>query len=252
MSDRPNPKSGSGDPREEWLYPEWLVEALGLEGATGAPQREAAERAPGVPESKPAKPPAAGPSRPGGVGAKPGQPSKPRPVGKPGPAGKPAAGGSKGATGPIEGIAAIGNGDSASDWQPRRRHVYKGFESNRVPPHGFRCKVTIELDGKEHVGVAEGREVPGVRAEIAARATLDAIEKAERKGIALALQGARVLRVFDRPVVVAGVYGLNGQHPRSLVGVCLVKDSVEQASVLATLQATDRWIAWEASKRAEE
>ena len=130
----------------------------------------------------------------------------------------------------------------ALDGPSRRRHIFKGFESSRVQPHGVRCRVTIALDGQEYVGLAEGPEVPGMRAEIAARATLEALGKAEDGRISMALQGARVLRVFDRPVAIVAVYGVDDRKTRSLIGASLVTDSVEQATVLATLQATNRWI----------
>lgn len=125
---------------------------------------------------------------------------------------------------------------------PRRRHIFRGFESSRVQPHGVRCRVTIALEDQEFEGMAQGPEVPGMRAEIAARATLEALGRAEGDRISMALQGARVLRVFDRPVVIVGVYGVDQRKTRSLIGACLVTDSVEQAAVLATLQATNRWI----------
>lgn len=131
---------------------------------------------------------------------------------------------------------------------PRRRHLYLGFESSRVPPRGFRCRVMLQLDGYEYVGEAEGPEIPGVRAEITARATLDALHKAENEEIQLALLGARVLRVFDRPVAIVGVYGLDDEA-RPLIGACLVRESIEQASALATLQATNRWITWQAARQ---
>lgn len=132
---------------------------------------------------------------------------------------------------------------------PRRRHLYLGFESSRVPPRGFRCRVMIQLDGNEYIGEAEGPEIPGVRAEITARAMLDALQKAEGDRVELALLGARVLRVFDRPVAVVGVYGLDDQV-RPLIGACLVRESIEQAAALATLQATNRWVTWEAARQA--
>jgi hypothetical protein len=133
---------------------------------------------------------------------------------------------------------------------PRRRYIYRSCELTRVSPRVFRCRVTLYSAAGEFSGEAEGPDVPGGRAEIAARATLDALNKAEDDFVALALKGARVLRVFDGPIVVVGVFGMNtGATP--LVGACLVEDSVEQAATLAALQAADRWLAWEAKKRSK-
>jgi hypothetical protein len=131
---------------------------------------------------------------------------------------------------------------------PRRRYIFKSTESERVSPRVFRSRVTIVSAAGEFKGQAEGPEIRAVRPEIAARAALDALNKAEGGTVALALKGARVLRVFDTPIVVVAVYGLNTGETTPLIGVCLVHNSVEQAAILATLQAADRWLAWQARK----
>ncbi len=128
---------------------------------------------------------------------------------------------------------------------PRRRHVYKSSEWVRVSPRVFRCRVTVASDAGEFTGEADGPEVPGIRAEISARATIEALNHAEGD-IVLALKGARVLRVFESPMVVVGMYALNAGETASLVGACMVHNSVEQAAIQATLQAADRWLTWQA------
>jgi hypothetical protein len=137
--------------------------------------------------------------------------------------------------------------DLPSSWdQPsltKRRHVYRSYESSRISAHAFRCRVTLSTNGHEYVGEAEGPSVPGVRAEIAAKATLDALCSAENGRVILSLMTARVLRFSDMPLVVVSVYGMNEEEINRLVGVSVVENSEEQAAILATLQATDRWIA---------
>lgn len=127
-----------------------------------------------------------------------------------------------------------------------RRHLFRGLEVEHVRPHRVRARVRIALEDREFEGESVGADVPGVRAEVAARAALDALQKAEGSGFELALQGAKVVRAFDRKLVVVGVYALRGRDVTSLVGAALVRDSVEQAGVLAALQATNRWVAWAA------
>ena len=129
---------------------------------------------------------------------------------------------------------------------PRRRYIFRSSEWTRVSPRLFRCGVTIVSSRGEFNGEAEGPEIPGVRSEIAAKATLDALNRAEGEHIALALKGSRVLRIFESPLVVVGLYGMNTGESTPLVGACLVRHSVEQAAILATLQAVDRWLAWQA------
>ncbi len=128
---------------------------------------------------------------------------------------------------------------------PRRRYIYRSSEWTRVSPRVYRCRVTVASAAGEFSGEAEGPAVPGVRAEIAARGALAALNHAEDGHVALALKGARVLRIFEGPIVVVGVYGMNSSTT-PLVGACLVENSVEQSAIFATLQAADRWLAWQA------
>jgi len=131
---------------------------------------------------------------------------------------------------------------------PRRRYIFRSAESERLTPRLCRCRVTVVSASGEITGEAEGPDIRGMRAEIAARAALDALNKAERGKVALALKGARVLRVFGTPIVVVGVYGLNTGEGTPLVGACFVHTSVEQSAILATLQAADRWLAFQSRK----
>lgn len=138
-------------------------------------------------------------------------------------------------------------------WSPagpvHRRHLYRGFESARLIPHRFHARVRVGLGEQEFVGEAEGADVPGARVDVAARATLVALQNAEANRVELALQGAKLVRAFDRSVVVVGIYGLKGREVTFLVGASLARDSIEHAAILATLQATGRWLAWAASQK---
>lgn len=152
----------------------------------------------------------------------------------------------------VEDLASVGvvPGDE-SPGVPRRRYIFRSSEWTRVSPRLFRCGVTIVSSAGEFNGQAEGPEIPGVRAEIAARATLEALNSAEGDHVALALKGARVLRIFESPLVVVGLYGMNTGESTPLVGACLVRHSVEQAAILATLQAVDRWLSWQARQHSK-
>lgn len=160
----------------------------------------------------------------------------------------------EGYPGPEGGPAGGGNAsEGEAPWEPQapvhRRHLYRGFESARLIPHRFQARVRVGLRDEEFVGEAEGADVPGARVEVAARATLVALQKAEGNRVELALQGAKVVRAFDRSVVVVGVYGLKERDVTFLVGASLARDSIEHAAILATLQATGRWLAWAASRK---
>ncbi|UCF20879.1 MAG: hypothetical protein JSU87_05600 [Gemmatimonadota bacterium] len=131
---------------------------------------------------------------------------------------------------------------------PRRRHIFRSSEWTRIDGNQVRGKVTVVSAVGESSGEAQGPDVPGVRAEIAAQATLQALARAEGGEVSLALKSARVLRFMDNPIVVVGIYGVNGGEMFPLLGACLVLSSVEHASILATLQAVDRWLAWRARR----
>ena len=55
------------------------------------------------------------------------------------------------------------------------------------------------------------------------------------------LEGVRVVDAFDRKIVLAAVHGIGGRSSQLLVGTCEVRESPEQAAVLAVLDATNRW-----------
>lgn len=123
-----------------------------------------------------------------------------------------------------------------------RRYLYNGFEVERQLRHRIVCRVRLRTEDREITGEADGADVPRVRVETAARAVLDCLETAEEGRMSLALDGAKLVHVLDRDIVVVGVYGMAGRTRTFLAGACPVSESPEQAAVLATLQATNRWI----------
>jgi hypothetical protein len=84
--------------------------------------------------------------------------------------------------------------------------------------------------------------------ETVADATLRAIEKLiigavdERHAPVLALDGARIVDVFDREYAMVAVHAMTDRDVAALAGSAAVQDSPERAVILATLQAADRWI----------
>ena len=60
---------------------------------------------------------------------------------------------------------------------------------------------------------------------------------------ALDLGGARVVDAFEREFILVGVTAQLARETALLSGTCEVKDSAETATVLAVLDATNRWLA---------
>ena len=133
--------------------------------------------------------------------------------------------------------------DVVPDDISRRRIYFEDVEVRRSRLRGVTCRVTLRKGDSSYTGEAEGLEGERARVDLAARAALKAIAQAERGERTLALDGVKLIDAFDREFVFVGVAAQVGRDRALLTGSCEVKESAEQASVLAALDATNRWIA---------
>jgi hypothetical protein len=69
-----------------------------------------------------------------------------------------------------------------------------------------------------------------------------AIVQAETEAQFVAVEGCRMFEAFDAEHVFVGISARDGRDRVLLTGSCQVKDSPETASVLAVLDATNRWL----------
>lgn len=141
---------------------------------------------------------------------------------------------------PVQAPAAAPAGRGEVD---RRGVLFEDVEVRRSRAKGISCRVTLTKGDQSYVGEAEGMENERSRVELAARAALRAIVEAEPRARPLDLSGARVVEAFDREFVFVGVTAQLARETALLTGTCEVKDSPETASVLAVLDATNRWLA---------
>jgi hypothetical protein len=127
-----------------------------------------------------------------------------------------------------------------------KRWVYfEDVEVRRSRARGVTCRVTLRTGDESYIGEAEGVESERSRAELAARATIQAIARArgaETKGAVLALDGCKLIDAFEREFVFVGVSARVDRETTILTGSCEIRDSAETASVLAVLDATNRWV----------
>ena len=107
---------------------------------------------------------------------------------------------------------------------------------------GVSCKVTLRRGKEQYVGEAEGFESDKSRVELAARAAIAAIALCDDGELKLSLEGAKVIDAFERQLVLVGVLVRQGRSNALLTGSCEVKESMETASALAVLNATNRWV----------
>lgn len=128
------------------------------------------------------------------------------------------------------------------------------FQSHQVESERsrkVRHRVEIEWKGERFNGEAAAADLPRARLEAVAEATLQAVEAAltDELGeadapppITLALDGVKSVDAFDRKFVLVAVHAVAGRDVTPLAGATVVEESPDRATILATLQATDRWV----------
>ena len=136
---------------------------------------------------------------------------------------------------PAEGLLHLNSG-------PRRRFYFEDVEVRRSRSKGVACRVTLRKGDETFVGEAEGLENERLRIELAARATLAAIAASEGERRVLALEGCKGVDAFEREFVFVGVTTRVGRETCLMTGSAEIRESPETASVLAILDATNRWL----------
>ncbi len=130
--------------------------------------------------------------------------------------------------------------EAVTEAASRRKVVFADLVIESPRPRRGSIKVLLRSGGVESEGVEEGVDEARSRVQLAARAAVKALEK-ELEEAGVVLEGVRVVEAFDRKFVLAAVHGIGGRTSQMLVGTAEIKDSPEQASVLAVLDATNRW-----------
>lgn len=102
-------------------------------------------------------------------------------------------------------------------------------------------RVTLRKGDQSFAGECEGPESARSRAELAARGALLAIAQMERAS-SFVVEGCKVIEAFDREFMFVGISVRVQRENALLTGSCEIKDSPETASVLAVLDATNRWL----------
>ncbi len=124
----------------------------------------------------------------------------------------------------------------------RGRLAFEDVEVRRSRAEGMSCRVTLRRGEETFVGEAAGLETDRLRTETAARAAMVAVQQAAAEGRTLSFEGTRIVDAFDRRFVFVGVTARFGRDSALLTGSAEVKDGIETASVLAVLDATNRWV----------
>jgi hypothetical protein len=122
------------------------------------------------------------------------------------------------------------------------RVYFEDVEIQRSMTKGVTVRVTLRKGDQSFTGECEGPESARSRAELAARGALLAIGKMEHRASAFVVEGCKTIDAFDREFMFVGISIRVGRENALLTGSCEIKDSPETASVLAVLDATNRWI----------
>ncbi len=142
-------------------------------------------------------------------------------------------------TAEVKPIAALER-EAVVEQASRRLVVFRDLVIESPRPMRVQIKVLLKHGGAELEGLEEGVDEARSRVQLAARAAVKALERdLEEAGVVL--EGVRVVDAFDRKIVLAAVHGVGGRSSQLLVGTCEVRESPEQAAVLAVLDATNRW-----------
>lgn len=128
----------------------------------------------------------------------------------------------------------------------QRRLYFEDVEVRRSRTKGVTCRVTLKKGDAAYSGEAEGMDTDKAWIELAAQASLVAImQAAGTEAAALAMYGVKLVQAFDREFVFVGITARVGRESLLLTGSCEVRESAETSSVLAVLDATNRWMSHE-------
>ncbi|HEU4763574.1 MAG TPA: hypothetical protein VFS28_02905 [Gemmatimonadales bacterium] len=122
----------------------------------------------------------------------------------------------------------------------QRAVLFEGLQVGPGRKHRVSVQVALGFDGRSASEAQEATDTPKGRMEAAARAAASVIDQLLGDH-SVALDGVKLVEAFDKEVVLAAVQGLGGRQPVLLIGTAVVRESAEMASVLAVLDATNRW-----------
>ncbi len=125
--------------------------------------------------------------------------------------------------------------------EPVERVRFAGIRTHTHSARSVACEVRLSLDGAEFVAREEAPDTENGRLGAAARATFAALEAALGDAPAV-LEGVTAVEADAGRYVIVLARGFAGRERVQLVGTARMRGAAEDAAVLATLQALDRWL----------
>ena len=133
-------------------------------------------------------------------------------------------------------------GDLTQDEKIAVRYVFVGYDARTQPDLEAACRVTIRHGTEVISGSGTGPSTRLGRAQAAARAVFSAISAA-RQDHTLGLEGVTLVESHGRDFVLVAANAAAGRESLPLTGAAALHRSPEEAAILASLQATNRWSA---------
>ena len=129
---------------------------------------------------------------------------------------------------------------------PEPRILFLGHQVETQRSQQVRMVVSVEWQGERYHGEAGGPGMVRGRLDAVANATLDAARSAAlangASDFTLTLDGIKLVSAFEREYALVAVHAMSGRTTTPLAGSAVVEGSPDQAVIMATLQATDRWV----------
>jgi hypothetical protein len=129
------------------------------------------------------------------------------------------------------------------------RLLFYGHQMESERSNQVKHKVEIEWRGQRFTGEASAADLPRPKLDAVAAATLRAVERAlsshledGRPAPTMSLDGVKIIEAFERKFVLVSVHAMAGRDVARLAGTNVADESTDRAAILATLQATDRWV----------
>lgn len=125
------------------------------------------------------------------------------------------------------------------------RLVFVRYDARSRSLSGAECQVTIRRDADAFTGEGSGDATTAGRVQAGARAVF-AAAAAAFAGEAVGLEGAAIVDAQGRSFVLVAARGFAGRDRFRLTGVAPLGHAPEEAAILASLQAMNRWIGYDA------
>ncbi len=121
------------------------------------------------------------------------------------------------------------------------RFVYVGFDVRNATNRETLCHVTVRRAREHYIGTGTGASTPQGRALAAAKGLIAAITTARDRGD-IALEDVAIIDAHGKTFVMVSAHVLMRRETIGLTGVAIMLRSPEEAAILASLQAINRWL----------